>query len=103
MRDNRIIIAGVIIVLLAAGVVIVFTGDRGATPAVQVVSTVEEQVVENTEVVVAPTTNVSEPAPATETSEPVAPAPKAELSATDPGTVNLVSGNLQFVEAFAFW
>jgi len=55
--------------------------------------------------------------PATESTEPTAPAeeaypapdeaakpaPKVEYVATNPGTVNLASGQLQLVEFFAFW
>ena len=35
--------------------------------------------------------------------EVVKPTPRGELVATDPGTVNLASGNYQLVEIFAFW
>ena len=48
----------------------------------------------------------SEVNPATEEPDEVdivAPAPKTGLVATDPNSVNLISGQVQLVEAFAFW
>lgn len=44
------------------------------------------------------------PAPADDEGSSTAPPPiKTGLEATDPSTVNLASGELQFIEFFAFW
>jgi hypothetical protein len=44
----------------------------------------------------------TQPAPAQETALPVATSRGPELHATDPATVSLASGGLQFVEFFRF-
>jgi len=54
--------------------------------------------VEASEGEAAPTPVPPESAPAD-----VKPTPRPELSATDPSTVNLASGNPQVLEFFAFW
>ncbi|MBI5565936.1 MAG: hypothetical protein HY870_13660 [Chloroflexi bacterium] len=54
---------------------------------------------------VKPTTAVASPTAvsAAPTDAPTRKAVKAELEATDPGTVQLAAGKPQFVEFFAFW
>jgi len=104
MRDRRILFVGIVVFLLAVGVVIVFTGGRGteAEPEVGVVPQESESDESEMEII---STN-AEVVPATaeiEETQVVAPAIKTELTATDPSTVNLVSGRVQLVEAFAFW
>ena len=48
-------------------------------------------------------TEVTAEATATNQSEPVVPTLRTDLEATDPSSVNLLSGGVQLVEAFAFW
>jgi len=104
MKDNRIILVGIVAVLVIAGVVIVFFGGRSSSGDQNIVSATDIITVAETDStsqgssteVVEVNTSTSEP-------EQVVLTPKTELEATDPSTVNLVSGNVQFVEAFAFW
>ncbi len=103
MRDNRIVIVALVVLVLVGGVVFVFFGGRNNTET-QTVSTVPDgNSVEETAPVIQETTVVAAPATNTVESEPMVPTPRASMVATDPGSVNLVSGNVQFVEAFAFW
>ena len=102
MRDNRILIIGLVVVLLAVGVVIVFVVGRG--PA-QVAETIPEPTV----AAAVPETEAPQEAeqvatiPPTEGEVAQVPELKTELTATDPSTVSLASGGLQLVEVFAFW
>ncbi len=105
MKDNRIVIVGVVIAVLIAGVSIVFLVGRNNAGGSDILSVPEvitegegtSDVIQETAVVVAVTTTV------TVQSEQVIPTPRTGLEATDPDSVNLLSGNVQFVEAFAFW
>jgi hypothetical protein len=103
MKDSRIIVVGVIILVIIVGVVIVFVGGKG--PESEVVNLPTEPVVQEevSQVQEQPPTEVVVSVDPTATEEINAPAPKTELSATDPSSVNLSSGSLQLVEAFAFW
>lgn len=104
MRDNRIVIAGIVIVLLIIGVFIVFLGGGDNAGETSVVSVPEVNTGVETSVVVQETMpEVTTEATATNQSESVVPTPRTDLEATDPSSVNLLSGNVQFVEAFAFW
>lgn len=105
MEDNRIVIAGVVIAALIAGVSLVFLGGRNDAGVSDIVS-VPEVITEGegiSDVIQETTAVVSVPATVTVQSEQVIPTPRTGLEATDPGSVNLLSGNVQFVEAFAFW
>ncbi len=44
-----------------------------------------------------------EPAEATQEIAAAVPTVRAGLESTDPASVNLISGNIQLVEVFAFW
>jgi len=78
VKNNRILFAGVLVAILIAGGLIIFNIGRGSGETPQIVSSSEEI---NGQL----------------------PTARTGLEATDPGTVNLKSGSLQLVEAFAFW
>ena len=105
MKDNRIVIVGVVIAVMLAGVLIVFLGGRNNAGESELFSVPEVSTEgEGTSGVIQETTVVvSAPATVTVQTEQVIPTPRTGLEATDPGSVNLLSGNVQFVEAFAFW
>ena len=104
MRDNRIVLVGIVVVLFISGVVIVFFGGQNSSDPQNVVSAPEIIINEATSpVVIEATSEVTETIAVTVQSELAIPTPRSGLEATDPSTVNLVSGNVQFVEAFAFW
>ncbi len=104
MKDKRIVIVGIVIVVLIAGVSIVFLGGRSNIGEESTLS-VPEVISEERSSDITQETAVDVPMPATVTvqSERIVPTPRTGLEATDPGSVNLLSGNVQFVEAFAFW
>lgn len=106
MRKNNKILILLIVVLLLAGVVFgyIFTG-RNAGPD-QIVDLVDPTVDVQVPATDIPATEIqaaSEPTQAEVVEEQVVPTPRSGLQATDPSTVNLASGQIQLVEAFAFW
>jgi flagellar basal body-associated protein FliL len=103
MKDNRIIVVGVIVLVLIVGVVIVFVGGKGPGSEVVIVPTESVVQADVSQAQEQPPTEIAESVDPTATAEINTPAPKTELSATDPSSVNLTSGDIQLVEAFAFW
>jgi len=106
MKEKNKIIGILLIALLLVGIAIVFviTG-RSEKPEQITESTiqVDEVALADTEV---PATEIQEAAEVTEEAvveEQAPPAQRTGLESTDPATVNLASGQLQLVEAFAFW
>jgi len=99
MRDNR-----TIIVIFGVGVIVIglvfFVLTGGKTKNTDVVNVSEAPKSTNTTAAV---DDGSGPATATVESAAIAPDPKEGLEATDPGTVELASGDLLFVEAFDFY
>ncbi len=105
MKDKRIVIVGVVIAVLIAGVSIVVLGERNIAGGSDILS-VPEVITEGevtSDVIQETAVDVARPATVTVQSEQVVPTPRTGLEATDPGSVNLLSGNVQLVEAFAFW
>ena len=103
MRDNRIVIVGLVIIVLIAGVSFVVLGGKKDSGGQNIVSVPQVNTVEVGSAIQEATYEIIVPATITVQSESVVPTPKTDFIATDPGSVNLVSGNVQFVEAFAFW
>ena len=106
MREKNKIVYILVLALLLVGIAVVFviTG-RGEKPEqiTEQISEVEEIVVSDTEVPVTDIQESSEPTAEVVIEEESPPALKVGLESTDPATVNLASGQLQLVEAFAFW
>jgi len=102
MREKNKMLYIVILALLLVGIAVVFviTG-RGEEP--EQITEVEEVVVADTEVPVTEMQESSEPTVEADVEEVAPPPLKVGLESTDPATVNLASGQLQLVEAFAFW
>ncbi len=104
MKEKRILITSLVIIVLIAGTLTLFLGGRNDAGGSNIVSVPDVITVEETSVVVQESTaDVAIPATVTIQSEKVIPTPRAGLEATDPSSVNLLSGNVQLVEAFAFW
>jgi len=104
MRDNRIVIGGIVFVVLIAGVLIVFLGGRNNTGGSDILSVPEVITQDGTSNIVQETAvDVAVSATVTVQSNQVVPTQRIGLEATDPGSVNLMTGNVQFIEAFAFW
>jgi hypothetical protein len=104
MRDNRMIIAGILVVFIIAGIVLVSTNVQYYAGTTQIEPALEGFAGKSTPV------EDQEPAVQLSTStatgsgtDLVQPTPRAGLKATDPGSVNLASGSVQLIEAFAFW
>ena len=110
MRDNRttiIVILGVL-VIFGVAVFVVFSGNKtNATEQTaqfdKEMAAADTQVTDETitEVISTEDTSVEENVPTAE--EVIMPTVKKDLEATDPGTVNLASGDVQLIEFFAFW
>lgn len=104
MHDKRILAAGIVIVLVIAGAAIVLLGGRVGPESPQGVSQgqstatgpVPEELLQPTETGLALDQAPAEPAQ-------ILPTPRSGLEASDPDSVELASGSLQLVEAFAFW
>ena len=100
MSDKRKIIIGAVIVIIILAVILVPIGIRNTGTPSEIGSVSGDSIAESTKAVQENADNFTK-----ETIEvgDVIPTVRPELSATDPSTVNLISGNVQFVEAFAFW
>jgi hypothetical protein len=108
MSKNRtIIIAIIALLILGGGGLLLVSGNRSDSSGEIVSAPIQETVIE-TEAVVeeviqeTATETVNTPEVSIE-EESQAPTPRVGLVATDPSTVELASGKLQLVEAFAFW
>jgi len=107
MRDNKKMVMVVVVLVLLVGIsaVVLFSGKGNESNVVSVPS--KENMVKETEAKVLTVTETSEDEPeSTEEAvmeEAPVPTPREGLESTDPSTVNLVSGEPQLVELFAFW
>lgn len=107
MKNNKILI-GVVVGVILIGVVGYLLWPKGDVPATDLMD--DSDVSQATSVANVPTDTVSvveeptEEAITEETpTEVVVPTPRSEMVGTDPGSVNLASGDVQLVEIFAFW
>ncbi len=111
MKDNWkiLILISTIVFLIVLSVVFVVSRRVPEIKELTIISTtgvssVEDFMIENTETIeVSPNEGTNE---STENVQDViAPGPtvRAGLESTNPGTVKLSSGDIQFVELFAFW
>ena len=111
MRDNRkilILIVGVLLIFIIAAIFVVVkrrpAGEVVTSGQVTEVDSVEGTGTGNLDVGDDTASEATpEPAEATQEIVAVVPTVRAGLESTDPASVNLVSGNIQLVEIFAFW
>lgn len=106
MRENNktgiVIIIGILLVGITAAVILL---GRGSEPeeVVNQPEVIEEVAVEETEIPATVSVQEPEATQAEAAAEQVIPTAKAGLEASDPASVSLANGNIQLVEAFAFW
>jgi hypothetical protein len=100
MSDKRKIIIGTVFLIIILAVILVPIGIRNTGTPSDIVSVSGDSIAESTKPV---QENADSNTKDTVEAGDVIPTIRPEISATDPSTVNLVSGNVQFVEAFAFW
>ena len=106
MRKNNKLITLLVVAVLLAGTIFVYILNSKPDESELIVeqsTQVNEIVLADTEVPVDEIQESAEPTPEAVVEEQVPPTPRAGLESTDPATVNLASGELQLVEAFAFW
>jgi hypothetical protein len=111
MRDkkNTLIVVVASIFLIGLVVVSLMSGrEKNAKDLVAQTVVVEGSVVTDSEMPTSEplTTEVQDspdPSLAVELEEIAVPTPRAGLESTNPASVNLESGGIQLVEAFAFW
>jgi len=104
MRDNKKLITGLIgaVIISAIALLLIVIPGVGNSDS-------SETRPETVEVTVNVTGQVTEEqlTPALDQSkideEIILPTPRADLESTDPTRINLASGKIQLVEAFAFW
>ena len=100
MGDNRKFITMIVVFVIVVGIVVVLINVNNSDSQSEIASVTIEPTSENTDIV--QENEISVPQATVETAS-VIPTVRPEMSATDPSSVNLISGNIQFVEAFAFW
>jgi FtsZ-interacting cell division protein ZipA len=111
MKDNRkifiLIVGGLMIFVIAA---IFVVGNRRQASEVMIPEPVTEaSSIESSDTGDSGASDGSaseatpEPAEATQEIAAAVPTFRAGLESTDPASVNLISGNIQLVEVFAFW
>jgi hypothetical protein len=109
MKDKRkILIVGLVMIFVIAAIYVVvirrLSGEVVTSELVTEVGSVESSDTGNSDtgdVTVSEAT--PEPAEATQEVVAVVPTVRAGLESTDPASLNLISGNIQLVEIFAFW
>ena len=106
MRNNNKTLIVIIVAILLVGITVVVVGlgrNDGPEQVVTNPAEVDEVSVEYTEITATEVDQPAEAANAEVTEAPVLPTARAGLESTDPATVNLNTGEIQLVEAFAFW
>ena len=106
MREkNKILLVSVIAILVVGiAVVFVFTGGRNDSErAVTQPAVVEEVAVVDTEITATEAQQSADPTQSEDVEEQIIPTPRTGLESTDPATVSLATGEIQLIEAFAFW
>ena len=106
MRENNKKLIIIIGAILLVGITVVWVTLAGSNSSEEIVTnpTVAEKVsMENTEIPATQTEQTVDAALDEDTEVSVIPTVRAGLESTDPSTVNLNSGDIQLVEAFAFW
>jgi len=96
----------VIALALLVGIAVVFILARGTKNSERVSNqpaVIEEIALVDTEIPATDVQQEADPAQAEVEDIHVVPTPRTGLESTDPATVNLASGEIQFVEVFAFW
>jgi len=109
MKDNRkILIFGVLLIFVIAAIFVVVNrrpaGEVVTSGLVTEVGSVESFDTGNSDTgIITAREETPETAEATQEVVAVVPTVRAGLESTDPASVNLISGNIQLVEIFAFW
>ena len=100
---NNVMIAGILLIAVSGAVAACSPVVASQNEAVQPTS--DEVRAANTDVPGTEVVQAGEVTPSGDTESPSAsiPTARAGLEGTDPGTVNLASGEIQLIEAFAFW
>ena len=95
--------AGILLIVVSGVAAACSPGIASQDEVIQL--TPEAVLVQDTEVPATEVVQVGEGTPSGESESTAPPVPTARtgLESTDPGTVNLVSGEIQLIEAFAFW
>ena len=108
MKNNKIGVFIIAAVLIAAvGFVFLTRGNQSGSEQISQATVLEETVsMDQEEEAVVQPTEETDAVQATEeqpAAEEIVPTARVGLQATDPTTANLASGDLQLIEAFAFW
>ena len=106
MRENNKILIVLIVAVLLVGIAVVFittAGNRDSQRAVTQPSVVEEVVVVEPELTTTEVQQAIDPTQSEGVDVQIVPTPRTGLESTDPATVSLASGEIQLIEAFAFW
>lgn len=110
MRNNRIILIIVVVLILILGISTFLIVGRTKVAKGELTNTIPAEVsseelppVKTESVVKTDEESTSGPTELVQEAELVVPAVRTELESTNPGEVNLTSGELQLVEFFAFW
>lgn len=104
-ENNKILLVSVIAVLLIGVAVVVFVtrGNNDSRSVVTQPAVVEEVAVADPELESTEVQQTIEPTQSEVVEEQIVPTPRTGLESTDPATVNLATGEIQLIEAFAFW
>ena len=100
---KNIMIAGILLIAVSGVAAACSPGIASQDEVNQ--PTPEGVLVQNTEIPATEVVQVGDGTPSgeSESSAPPVPTARTGLESTDPGTVNLASGQIQLIEAFAFW
>ena len=107
MKNKKIILIIVAGIVLIAGAVYIGLPDQKDAPEViedtaEATEMVDLQEMPTSTSSVVESVTEEEPSAIAQDQKPN-PTPRAEMVGTDPGRVNLASGDIQLVEIFAFW
>jgi len=110
MKDNRIILVIVVVLILIIGISAFLVAGRTKPAKDELTNTIPAEVsseelppVKTVSIVQTDEQSIPGPTDAVQEAELVIPAVRTELESTNPGVVKLTSGELQLVEFFAFW
>lgn len=105
MKENNKILIVLFTIILLVGIAAIFIvgGNKDSKLAIAQTEVVKEVTAADTEMPAADDQPEVDPTQAEVVEEQILPTPRTGLSSTDPATVNLASGEIQLVEAFAFW
>ena len=106
MKENNKLLIIIVAFVLVAGIAVVFlltTGNKESERVVDQPALVEEATAVDTEIPATEAQQSVDPTQSEVAEDQILPTPRAGLESTDPATVSLATGEIQFVEVFAFW